>query len=367
MKIEFLQPQFEGARFDAHTLPVDVVRDLAAYEELVRELAKHLYLQKHQGRKRVPRGFEKQFSLHIERVDEGSAKPLLSWVAAAGLLLPGGAESEFFEKARDVIAECVTASADGRALPDAFPSPLLDYFNVLGRSLQDGESVNLASNTQAPAMLTPERRKKLVLAAQKTYQREVEVAGAIEEADWKNQTFRLRLDDGAAITAPFTPLHDMMVRQAIGVSRTRILLRGVGTFDAYDKLQRLSQTDHLESSENHQLSTQFETLATLRDGWLDGAGKAPSKELLARLSDVVLATYPSDIPIPFLCATPEGNVYLEWNTPEHTASAELILETGNIEFQATRNETGETVDEIASMSPPDDGVQSIYAFARRFI
>ena len=44
MKTEFLKPRFTGARFDEHTLPVDVARDLAAYEELVIELAKHLWL-----------------------------------------------------------------------------------------------------------------------------------------------------------------------------------------------------------------------------------------------------------------------------------------------------------------------------------
>lgn len=44
MKIEFLQPKFDGARFTEHTLPLEVVRDLAAYEELVTELAKRLFL-----------------------------------------------------------------------------------------------------------------------------------------------------------------------------------------------------------------------------------------------------------------------------------------------------------------------------------
>ena len=36
MKIEFLKPRFTGARFDEHTLPVDVARDLAAYAELMK-------------------------------------------------------------------------------------------------------------------------------------------------------------------------------------------------------------------------------------------------------------------------------------------------------------------------------------------
>ncbi|UUE99042.1 hypothetical protein NDY24_04165 [Xanthomonas hortorum pv. pelargonii] len=66
MKIDFSQPKFTGARFDEHTLPVDVARDLAAYERLIVELAKHLYLQEHPGRQRVPKGFEAGFRLDIE-------------------------------------------------------------------------------------------------------------------------------------------------------------------------------------------------------------------------------------------------------------------------------------------------------------
>lgn len=77
MKTTFLQPRFDGARFAEHTLPVEVARDLAAYETLVVELAKHLYLHDHPERQRVIRGFSAEFNLHIERVEDGSTKPVL--------------------------------------------------------------------------------------------------------------------------------------------------------------------------------------------------------------------------------------------------------------------------------------------------
>ena len=46
----FIQPRFVGPRFDEHTLPLSAAKDLAAYEELIVELAKHLYLTKHDDR-----------------------------------------------------------------------------------------------------------------------------------------------------------------------------------------------------------------------------------------------------------------------------------------------------------------------------
>src|SRR3954469_14821937 len=101
MKSEFLQPRFEGARFNEHTLPLEVARDLAAYEILVVELAKHLYLHAHPDRQRVPKGFASDFHLHLERVDEGSSRPVLSIVTASALVLAAG--NVYFEQARDLI------------------------------------------------------------------------------------------------------------------------------------------------------------------------------------------------------------------------------------------------------------------------
>lgn len=169
MKIEFLKPRFTGPRFDMHTLPVDVARDLAAYEELVIELAKHLWLTDHPSRERVSKGFEKGFSLHLEgMIEDGSAKPLLAWVTSGALAL-AGANASYFEQARDLVAECVSASANNLPLPDKFPKNLLDYFNVFGRSLRDGEAVDLPRPSAPAAVLNPERRKALVLAARKVY------------------------------------------------------------------------------------------------------------------------------------------------------------------------------------------------------
>ena len=53
----FLTPKLEGHRFDDHTLPVSMLEDFSAFEELVFELAKKIYLEKNPSRKRVPKGF----------------------------------------------------------------------------------------------------------------------------------------------------------------------------------------------------------------------------------------------------------------------------------------------------------------------
>lgn len=367
MKTEFLRPRFAGPRFALHTLPVEVARDLAAYEELVVEVAKHIYIRSHEGRQRVPKGFEQEFSLHLERVDGGSARPLLSYVAAAGLLLPGGGHGTYFEQARDVIAQCVQAAAEDRPLPDAFPRHLLEYFNVVGRSLRDGESVDLASEgAAARAVLDPERRKKLVLAVQKTYLRDVERVGAIEEVDWAKQTFRLRLDDGSVVTAPFLPAIETLVREAAGIPRTRATLRGVGVFDAYDKLQKMNATGHFEISQNHSLGAQLEALANVKDGWMEGAGKAPAQAGAEWLTDQLVVSFPADLAFPFVCPTPTGGAFLEWSLGDWIVSAEFPLPERRCELQATNTKTTETLDEDRILNEPAD-FTAVYEFVRRFV
>ncbi len=201
MKTEFVQPRFVGPRFAEVTLPVELRRDLAAYEKLVKELAKHLYLRDHRDRERVPKGFASDFQLHIERVEDGSARPLLSIVAAGSMaLIAETTEFQYLERARDLVADCIHSSDN--QLPTAFPRGLLSHFNTFGRSLRSDEQVELKTSRGETAALTPERRKRLVLAANKQYEREMEISGSIEEVNWAKATFQLRLADGRQIIVP---------------------------------------------------------------------------------------------------------------------------------------------------------------------
>ncbi|MEI7732194.1 MAG: hypothetical protein WCO56_21645 [Verrucomicrobiota bacterium] len=360
MKNEFLKPRFTGARFDEHTLPVDVARDLAAYEELVIELAKHLWLADNPGRERVPRGFEKGFSLHLEgMVEAGSAKPLLSCVVAGALALQGG-NNEYFGQARDLIADCISASAAGQVLPTKFPKELLDHFNVFGRSLREGEALELPRAGGA-AQLTPERRKQLVLDAQRVYSKDVELTGCVGEIDWEKQTFRLRLDTGSAVTVPLPEHFRELARQAGGRERTRVLIKGVGVFDAYDHLQKLAETQHLELQPNQTLADQIDELAALKDGWLEGQGKAPDKDQLAWATDKLVASFPESLPFPHVGPTPEGGLFLEWIHTPWRISAEILLPSHQCELQATHTTTGTMVDKDCDLDQTN-AWRELYAF-----
>lgn len=330
MKTEFIQPRFDGRRFEDHTLPIEVARDLAAYETLVIELAKHLYLKEHVDRQRVPKGFTADFHLHLERIDDGCARPLLSVVIAGVLGLSGGT-STYFERSRDLISECI-AAPEGQ-LPAEFPRGLLAHFNQIGRSLRSDETLELPRAGAAPAVLTPERRKRLVLAAEGVYEREVELVGGISEADWDRSSFRLRLASGNQITVAMPQNFHSEARQFGGRPRHQVTLKGIAAFDSSDVLQKVVSVESLEVQKNYDLAKRFDELGELPSGWLDGDGTALNSDQLALISERFANHFPEQIPLPVIVATPTGNILLEWTLPGHP-SVDLSLSRLIAEFHS---------------------------------
>jgi len=63
--LEFLKPKLIGPRFEEHAIPLEILKDLAALEEMIIEVAKWKLLQEHPDRKRVPRGFTQGIELRL--------------------------------------------------------------------------------------------------------------------------------------------------------------------------------------------------------------------------------------------------------------------------------------------------------------
>lgn len=355
MKTEFIHPRFVGSRFDEHTIPLDVARDLAVYEDLVVELAKRLFLQEHPERQRVPKGFGSDFQLHLEQVDEGSARPLISLVIA-GTLMPVTAHQPYFEKARDLVNQCIAAPEN--QLPEEFPKDLLAYFNRFGRSLRDGESLEM-DDAETPAVLTPAKRKALVLAADLVYERDLELSGTIEEADFKAMTFRMRLGDGGKATIPIPEHFADQARALNGRKRHLVTMKGVGTYDAWDKLQKVVEVESLSVQKNYEIANKLEEISELEDGWFEGGGSAPDSSRLDRVSSFLIDLYPEKLALPAIVPTPEGNLLLEWNTPGNP-SLDIRLETMVGEYHSFDTEGRDVEDDF--QLDTEDGWKSLFEF-----
>lgn len=66
-------------------------------------------------------------------------------------------------------------------------------------------------------------------------------------------------------------------------------------------------------------------LGKLKDGWLDGKGRAPSEASLDWLSQQFDDRYPEELPVPFAYPMAEGGVQLEWSLGDFEASLEVDL------------------------------------------
>ena len=344
MEQPFVIPQFVGERFEQHGLPVSVAADLAAYEALLIEVAKHLYLKDHPERQRVPKGFT-GVHLDIAGIEAGSVKPVLRLVSAMVVssqlaLLDGVADDKrYFLAARDLIAECVAAPIN--ALPEGFPKKLLTHFNRLGRSLKEGEILRFASRDGSEqAELTMVKRRQLVLAAGKVYEREVDLCGFIEEVDWGKSSLRLRLDDGSAATVPMSDDFSELARQSGGKSRDRAFIKVIALYDSWERLQKVLSVDAVEVIRNYELAACFENLEQIQDGWFEGAGKAPNKERLREMARILIDYFPENVPLPAIVPTQDGNLLLEWQS-EGMPSVDIDLATKTAAFHAFAEHDGD--------------------------
>jgi len=343
----FLQPSYEGRRFEAHTLPVEVAAELEALQELVVELAQHLYKEDHPERKRLPKGFSNEFHLHIERIDEGSARPALALFTAASLLSGHIQNGEYFERARDLIVECI---ASEESIPKEFPLDLLRYFNRFGRSLEEGETVSFQHGNGDLARLNSTRRKDLVLASSQVYEREVSLVGTITQTDWTKGTIGLLTAEHGLQTVPFPKNFEATARKAGGKDRWNLTVSAIAQFDSRDIIKKVIDTSDFVDQPDYQLVEQLDEIAAMKDGWLDGKGSAPAIAAVESVSDALVGSYPEDLPLPTVTPTPEGDLLFEWEV-EGTPSLDLCLSSWEASFHSF-GPNGEDVEWGRDLSKP---------------
>ncbi|WP_295577723.1 hypothetical protein [uncultured Lamprocystis sp.] len=345
--IPFLSPRMEGERFDAHAIPLELLKDLAVLEEMVIEVAKWRYLQDHEDRKRTPRGFTDGIALKLTAVEPGSAIPRIDLFAQSDGFFPPGSQV-YFEQGREHILGAIdAANRDGR-ISDYLPESLLGYFDRIGRSLREGEAIIFdPRNVNRPARLTRSSRRKLLLASSQTREltEEVTLRGTIPEADQDRMTFDLQVTNGPRVTSPLALQHLPTVLEAFnGFQKgTRVQVRGIGRFNRNERLQGLAEVEHIGILDANDVAARLDDLRGLKNGWLDGRGFAPSPQGLDWLARCFGSHYPDLLPPPYLYPTAEGGVQAEWSLGTHEISLEIDLDRRAGEWHSL--DTGTHVDD----------------------
>src|SRR5687767_15595823 len=110
---DLFKPKFSGQRFEDHTLPFDLLDDLAQYEVLLLQVAKEVYYDL-TGAKRVPKGFGQDVYLKLKKIDDGSTMPAILLAAATSFVVNDIDTLQYFQEAHNRIVRTIeTAQIDG--------------------------------------------------------------------------------------------------------------------------------------------------------------------------------------------------------------------------------------------------------------
>lgn len=351
MNQEFLRPRLVGRRFDEHTLPLDILKDFSALEEMLIEVAKRQYLAAHLDRQRTPKGFTKGLELHLTAVEDGSAIPVIALAFAT--LFPS-ADADYFEQAKDQIVEAIAAAEQGRQ--PALPPELLRYFDRFGRGLHEGETMEFVRSNGQTTALTPATRERLLRASQaESWTEEVTLKGQIAKVDQASHSFELELRDGTKLKSPLIASHLDAVVDALRAyeAGAMVAIKGVIQRDRADRPKCFESVEHVTPLDPLDIETRLEELAQLQDGWLDGKGRAPDRASLNRLGQAFDERFGPELPLPHLYPTPEGGVQAEWTLGSWEVSLEIALPSLAADYQAVHIASGETLEQELLLAAED--------------
>lgn len=366
VKTEFLKPRLIGSRFDEHSIPVEVLKDWAAFEGLIVEAARWLYLEENPKRKRTPRGFAQSFSLHLSKVEGGSAIAVLERPLASGTLVPD-AFAVWFEKARDRVLETIEAASLGQSVDHLLPKSLLAYFDQFGRSLRDDEQVEFTrSSTQTSVRYDNRVRKTLVLKSATVYRTEESVRGSMSELNLENRTFTLKLIGGEKVVGEFSDELRDAAHSALGAyGESLVMVEGAVVRDQSDTRKRIEQVTRIEPLDALDVPARLEGLGFLRDGWLDGEGVKPPLAGLNWLAKAWTEHWPEDLSLPHCYPTLEGGIQLEWSLQTSSISVDVEITKRVASLLVSRTEDGEILAELDLFLSTSEGWQQLAEAVRQ--
>ncbi|RYC70186.1 hypothetical protein [Spirosoma sordidisoli] len=341
--IDFLSPRLEGKRFDDHTLPVNILEDFSALEELIFELSKKIYLEENPHRKRVPKGFNDEVSLKLAGVGEGSAIPRLVLVytlAYSSFFTEFFPKSEqysvtnlesvkYLEKARDRVIELISNAQSGEKNKDILDQKYLNYFNRIGKNLQDGETMAFPKAVGGSAVLDKEIRKKILLSRKENieYSDYISVNAYITEFDKKQNSFTLDIG-GNNVVCNINEDYYEIVHQVFNEyeKNTQVAIKATGIYNQQDRLIRVENIESMDILDPFDVKVRIAQLVNLGENWYNGTGKAPDKVALKQFEEYFSNYFGSDLPLPSIFPTIEGNIQLEWTNSDRAIILELDLD-----------------------------------------
>jgi hypothetical protein len=333
----FLEPKLKGERFDTHSIPLDLLQDFAALQDLLVELAKDAYL-KQNNRQRVPKGFAKGVSVNLQQVDEGSVwlKLVLALnLATSSMPIDNFQTLSYFETAKKKIIEVVQVAHDGGDVSGLLPKKFLSYFDKIGKNLLEDETIEFNPRSKSPAVLSRKTRNLIMLSASEnhTYVDKFSFNAKLAGIYKRDKTFSF-LVKGNEISASINREHLETLANGFAdpFSDSYVFVEGEAVFNGQDKILSVNNITTLDPLDPLDVSIRMEQLSELRDGWYDGEGLSPNPLGLSRFESYFNENWTFEQALPAIFPTVDGNIQLEWSTEFHEISVEVNLSTMKGEY-----------------------------------
>ena len=335
----FLSPRLTGTRFDGHSVPVEILEDFAALEELILELAKSIYLEENPTRKRVPKGFTEGVSLNLDKIEDGSAILnffLTTSLVASSILGENSHTYTYFEKAKNKVIEVINTADKGDDVKKIVSERYLNYFNRIGRGLKEDENIFFSStNINGGSKLNKNIRKQIILSVgeDSTYKDRFAIIALITSIDKADKTFTLQVDN-QKIPANLDQKFYKTIMNTFDEydSNTHVSIQGEGIYNRNDKLIKINSIDTMDILDPLDVSFRLSELSKLKDGWYNSEGIAIDKQGLINFENLFEEYFDETLPLPAIFPTVEGNIQLEWTIDQKEISLEIGLKDLNSEF-----------------------------------
>ncbi|WP_209505725.1 MULTISPECIES: hypothetical protein [unclassified Ruegeria] len=138
---------FRGIRFERANLPVSMLDNIKAYQELLLDLAEEIWREKNPERKRLPSNFRKNLSLSFSHIEDGSAVAVLKRDESISPgLLPDEFSLNYMALAQSRFLETARAANENRKI-EGVPAKARNSLKALLADLRSDERLEFVSKT----------------------------------------------------------------------------------------------------------------------------------------------------------------------------------------------------------------------------
>lgn len=278
------QLRYVGTRFDGARMPVDLLTDFPAFQDLLVAFAKDEWKKLNSDYVRVPRGFENSLSFDLVAIDDGSAMPKLNWRKEnAQVRLPG-----FPDQLEAIVQQSYIRIVNliDDAANDIFPTSLspehIRALNKFGAKLRGGERIEFLGSKDRQGDVVYfdiARRKELITHVRETYEAKFEGVGILLGSQVVDRvgTINIRTEEHGDITLQIDPAQ--IIKEFDGHINANVQFDISIELDHNNKFRSVIEVHHAGlfdplTAAQDKLFQRLNHLSTLSPGWLDGQGKA---------------------------------------------------------------------------------------------